>query len=103
MIHIKNVETIHGEIMDYSHTSPVDDTIDATGLTMLPALIDPHVHFRVPGGEHKEDWRTGAAAAIAGGVTTVFDMPNNTPPATTLERLLTKKMLIEKQLQAADI
>lgn len=64
----------------------------------LPALIDPHVHFRVPGGEHKEDWQTGSAAALAGGVTTVLDMPNNTPAVTTREILQNKKQIIDKQL-----
>lgn len=69
----------------------------------LPALIDPHVHFRVPGSAHKEDWRTGARAAIAGGVTTVFDMPNNNPACTTAERLREKKTAIESQLVDAGI
>lgn len=77
--------------------------IDGKPLTILPALIDPHVHFRVPGGEHKEDWRTAARAAIQGGVTTVCDMPNNHPPCTTDERLEAKKELIDKQLQEVDI
>lgn len=48
----------------------------------LPGLIDPHVHIRVPGGTHKEDWNTGTAAALAGGFTTVFAMPNTQPPVT---------------------
>jgi dihydroorotase len=72
-------------------------------LITIPALIDPHVHFRTPGAEHKENWQTGARAAIAGGVTTVFDMPNNTPACTTLERLEEKKQLIETQLAAVQI
>jgi len=46
----------------------------------LPGLVDVHVHLRVPGGEHKEDFRTGSAAALAGGVTTVLAMPNTHPP-----------------------
>lgn len=72
-------------------------------LISLPALIDPHVHFRVPGGEHKEDWETGAKAALFGGVTTVCDMPNNTPPCTTIEALEAKKRLIDAQLKRADV
>lgn len=68
------------------------------GLLALPALIDPHVHFRVPGAEYKEDWKSGAAAAIAGGVTTVFDMPNNLPPCVTSARLEEKRAEIERQL-----
>jgi dihydroorotase-like cyclic amidohydrolase len=46
----------------------------------LPGLIDIHVHLRDPGATHKEDFSTGTAAALAGGVVTVLDMPNNTPP-----------------------
>jgi dihydroorotase len=57
------------------------------GLTVLPGAIDPQVHFREPGLTHKEDLATGTAAAIKGGVTTVFEMPNTTPPTTTAEAL----------------
>lgn len=74
-----------------------------SSLISLPALIDPHVHFRVPGGEHKEDWETGAQAALYGGVTTVCDMPNNVPPCTTVEALEAKKRVIDTQLKRADI
>ncbi len=77
----------------------IDLPENTTGnLIALPALIDPHVHFRIPGAEHKEDWATGAQAAIAGGVGTVFDMPNNQPSITTHEQLMSKKELINKQL-----
>ena len=72
-------------------------------LIELPALIDPHVHFRTPGAEYKEDWISGARAAIAGGVTTVFDMPNTNPPTTTYARVLEKKALIDTQLKSAGI
>lgn len=67
-------------------------------LLALPALVDPHVHFRTPGAEHKENWITGAEAAIAGGYSTVFDMPNNTPSITSHQSLITKKEIIEEQL-----
>ncbi|MBI1888333.1 MAG: dihydroorotase family protein [Candidatus Spechtbacteria bacterium] len=70
-----------------------DAWIDGEGLLALPGLIDPHVHFRTPGGEHKEDWEHGVRAAIAGGVTTVFDMPNTIPPLTTQKRLERKTKL----------
>jgi carbamoyl-phosphate synthase/aspartate carbamoyltransferase/dihydroorotase len=49
----------------------------------LPGLIDVHTHLRVPGGEHKEDFATGTAAALAGGITMVLAMPNTSPPLTT--------------------
>lgn len=58
----------------------------------LPGLIDPHVHMREPGGEYKEDWDSGTAAALAGGFTLVLAMPNTQPPVTnaeTLEQALT--------------
>ncbi len=56
----------------------------------LPGLIDPHVHLRDPGQIHKEDFLTGTSAALAGGFTTVLDMPNNAQPTTTLARLEAK-------------
>lgn len=53
----------------------------------LPGLIDAHVHMREPGATHKEDWDTGTAAALAGGVTTVLAMPNTKPPVIDLPTL----------------
>ncbi len=55
------------------------EVIDATGLHVLPGVIDSQVHFREPGLEHKEDLATGTAAAAMGGVTAIFEMPNTTP------------------------
>ena len=54
--------------------------VDATGKRLLPGMIDAHVHFREPGDPHKETWTTGSQSAAAGGVTTVVDQPNTTPP-----------------------
>lgn len=62
----------------------------------LPYLVDPHVHLRTPGQEHKEDFATGSRAALAGGVTTVLDMPNNAIPVTSLELVRMKKELARK-------
>ena len=56
-----------------------DEYIDATGLYVVPGLIDMHVHFREPGREEDETIATGAAAALAGGVTSVACMPNTEP------------------------
>jgi dihydroorotase len=56
-------------------------------LHRLPGLVDVHVHLRIPGGEHKETLRSGTAAALAGGVTTVLAMPNTNPPTTDGPRL----------------
>src|SRR3990167_1374142 len=64
----------------------------------LPGLIDLHVHLRTPGQTHKEDFTTGTKAAIAGGFTAVFDMPNNANPITTLERLNEKIALASQGL-----
>jgi len=50
---------------------------------ILPGLVDVHTHLRVPGGEHKEDFASGTAAALAGGFTTILAMPNTSPPLTT--------------------
>ncbi|MEN9916155.1 MAG: dihydroorotase [Pseudomonadota bacterium] len=72
-------------------------------LLKLPGLIDPHVHFRTPGLEYKEDWKTAARASIKGGYTTVFDMPNTIPPTVTEIALLEKKSLIDKQLKEVGI
>ncbi len=57
--------------------------LDATGLYILPGLVDVHVHFRDPGLTHKEDFTSGTAAAACGGVTTVLEMPNTMPPVAT--------------------
>lgn len=61
-------------------------TYEARGAYLLPGLIDTHVHFRDPGLSAKGTFYTESRAALAGGVTTVFDMPNTVPPTTTLER-----------------
>ncbi len=53
------------------------------GLHVLPGVIDTQVHFREPGNEHKEDLESGSRAAVLGGVTAVFEMPNTSPPTTT--------------------
>ena len=58
-----------------------DKTIDASGLTVTPGLVDLHVHFREPGREDKETLETGSMAALAGGVTSVVTMPNLSPVA----------------------
>jgi dihydroorotase len=59
--------------------APAGETIDAKGLHILPGVIDTQVHFREPGLTHKEDLETGSRAAVLGGVTAVFEMPNTNP------------------------
>jgi dihydroorotase-like cyclic amidohydrolase len=63
----------------------------------LPGLIDPHVHLRDPGQTQKEDFTTGTSAALAGGFTTVLDMPNNAEPIFTVERLQAKIALAQQK------
>jgi dihydroorotase len=64
----------------------------------LPGLIDPHVHLRDPGQTDKEDFLSGTSAALAGGFTTVLDMPNNTEPIISLERLENKIALAQAKV-----
>ncbi len=66
------------------------EVIDCTGLHILPGVIDTQVHFREPGLEHKEDLETGSRAAVLGGVTAVFEMPNTKPLTTSAETLADK-------------
>ncbi len=67
------------------------ERLDASGLLVFPGLVDPQVHFREPGLDHKEDLASGSLAAVAGGVTSVCEMPNTKPP-TTSARALTEKL-----------
>lgn len=66
------------------------EVIDCTGLHVLPGVIDTQVHFREPGLEQKEDLETGSRAAVLGGVTAVFEMPNTRPLTTSAEALADK-------------
>ncbi len=66
------------------------ETFDATGLHILPGVIDSQVHFREPGLEYKEDLETGARSAALGGVTCVFEMPNTNPSTITPDLLQDK-------------
>jgi dihydroorotase len=68
-------------------------TIDATGLLLIPGVIDDHVHFREPGLTYKGDIKSESRAAVAGGVTSFMDMPNTIPPAVTID-ILNEKYLI---------
>jgi dihydroorotase len=71
-------------------SSSAGEEIDTRGLTILPGVIDTQVHFREPGATHKEDLETGSHAAVLGGVTSVFEMPNTSPPTTSAEALADK-------------
>lgn len=71
-------------------TADAATVIEAKGLHLLPGVIDTQVHFREPGDEHKEDFESGSRAAVLGGVTAVFEMPNTSPPTTTVETFTDK-------------
>ena len=70
---------------------------DAKGCYVLPGIIDTHVHFRDPGFPDKADFATESRAALAGGVTSVIDMPNTNPQTTTLEALEEKEAIAAKK------
>lgn len=72
-------EVSRGSVPD----TQVDRVVDAYGAYLLPGVIDDHVHMREPGMTHKANMQTETAAAVAGGVTSVLDMPNVVPQTTT--------------------
>ena len=73
--------------------TPSLQTMNLQGLTVLPGIIDSQVHFREPGLTHKEDIESGTRAAVLGGVTSVFEMPNTNPSTTTAEQFQQKLQL----------
>ncbi|MGI0084313.1 MAG: dihydroorotase [Nitrososphaerales archaeon] len=78
-----------------SSRSESSRTIDAQAKLILPGLIDPHVHFRDPGLTQKEDFLSGSKGAVAGGVTTVFDMPTTQPVVTSVSRFNEKIEIVK--------
>ena len=80
-----DVRTQNGKIAEIApKIAPIetDKIVDATGLTLLPGVIDPQVHFREPGLEHKEDLFIASCACAKGGVTSFLEMPNTRPLTT---------------------
>src|SRR5207244_9670092 len=82
---LRDVGIADGKIAAIGHLARASagEVIDATGLHVLPGVIDTQVHFREPGMTHKEDLETGSRAAVLGGVTAVFEMPNTNPSTTS--------------------
>lgn len=74
-----------GRIVAIGAQGDAGETIDCTGLDVLPGVIDSQVHFREPGLEAKEDLESGSRAAVLGGVTAVFEMPNTKPNTDTAD------------------
>ena len=89
---VRDIAIRHGRIAGLGgfDRAQAGDVIDCKGLHILPGVIDSQVHFREPGLTHKEDLETGSRAAVLGGVTAVFEMPNTDPPTTSAEALADK-------------
>ena len=87
-----DIGVLNGKIVEIGDlaTRNAGEVIDATGLHILPGVIDSQVHFREPGMEHKEDLASGSRAAVMGGVTAVFEMPNTKPLTTDANALADK-------------
>ncbi|NBY89939.1 MAG: dihydroorotase, partial [Proteobacteria bacterium] len=85
-IGIKNNQIIRIGSIDDS----ANKVLDAKGLTIIPGAIDTQVHFREPGNPDKEDLESGSKAAILGGITSIFEMPNTNPTTDNLERFQEK-------------
>jgi len=84
---------IKNELIDYIGNNVPDNDweIDLSGKIIIPGVIDPHVHIRDLNQYEKEDWTSASKAAIRGGTTMVFDMPNNNPPIVNLKNLNLKR------------
>lgn len=76
-----------GKIVAIGTIGDAGETIDCAGLDVLPGVIDSQVHFREPGLEAKEDLESGSRAAVLGGVTAVFEMPNTKPNTDSAEAI----------------
>jgi len=87
-----DIAVANGRIVTIGDIDPrrAGRVVDCTGLHILPGVIDSQVHFREPGAEHKEDLESGSRAAVLGGVTAVFEMPNTKPTTTSAEALADK-------------
>ena len=90
-----DIGVLNGRIAAIGVAGTADETIDALGLHVLPGLIDPHVHLRDPGDPAIETIPTGTKAAVLGGLTAVFDMPNTSPAITSAERVAWKQGYVE--------
>ena len=93
-----NISVKDGKIQKIGQiTEDAKETINATGLIVLPGCMDTQTHFREPGSTDTEDLHSGSRAAIVGGITSVFEMPNTNPPTTNFEEFQ-KKINIGKRM-----
>ena len=86
-----------GKIVEEGTALKSPQLFDAKGCYVLPGIIDTHVHFRDPGFPDKADFATESRAALAGGVTSVIDMPNTDPQTTSLQTLEAKEQIAERK------
>ncbi len=93
-VHEADIGVVAGRIAALGDlgASSADTIVDCTGLHLLPGVIDTQVHFREPGLVHKEDLESGARAAVLGGVTAVFEMPNTKPNTDSADAIQEKLM-----------
>ncbi len=98
-VRVGSVIVAGGRILDVDAGAnvEVDQSIDCSGLHLLPGVIDDQVHFREPGLTHKEDLESASRACAAGGVTSFLEMPNTKPPAVTIEGVRAKEQLAAKK------
>ena len=80
------------------NTEEFKEAFDAKDLTVLPGCIDTQVHFREPGSTDAEDLNSGSRAAIAGGITSVFEMPNTNPPTSSKKEFSNKLKLAKNRM-----
>ena len=96
-IRIKDGVIVDIDLEDSIMPESDEQFVDATGLHLLPGIIDPQVHFREPGQTEKEDLESGSKAAASGGVTAFLDMPNNKPSVSTMAAMIDKLSMAEKK------
>ncbi|MCA8896947.1 MAG: amidohydrolase family protein, partial [Amphiplicatus sp.] len=98
---VRDVGVKGGKIAEIGSLSGASagEVIDCAGLHVLPGVIDTQVHFREPGPTHKEDLESGGRAAVLGGITAVFEMPNTNPLTTTPEAIADKLSRAKGRMQ----
>ena len=94
-IGIKNNKITKTGTLDSENSKEV---FDAKNLTVLPGCIDTQVHFREPGSTDAEDLNSGSRAAIVGGITSVFEMPNTNPPTSSKQEFFNKLKLAKNRM-----
>ena len=95
----ENISVKDGKIQKIGQiTEDAKETMDATGLIVLPGCMDTQTHFREPGSTDTEDLHSGSRAAIVGGITSVFEMPNTNPPTSTKKEFQRKLDLAKNRM-----